>query len=242
MDIAAIVAALDARLQAAADPDRAPAEQAYLKSDLTHLGVGVPATRAAVKATLREHGPLGRNDLIAVVDALWAVEVHEHRLAAVEVLTASTAPLSVTDAVWLEGLLRACRTWALLDPLVLGVVGVLAQRDPSGWDPVVRRWAGDEDFWVRRAALLTHLPALRRGEGDWDRFAELADRMLEEREFFVRKAIGWVLRETAKRRPQLVADWLEPRAHRAAGLTVTEAVKPMPAHDRDRVLAARTSG
>jgi 3-methyladenine DNA glycosylase AlkD len=84
--------------------------------------------------------------------------------------------------------------------------------------------------------------ALRRGEGNWDRFCELADPMLEEREFFVRKAIGWVLRETAKRRPVLVADWLEPRAHRAAGLTVREAVKPMPAHVRDRVLAARASG
>lgn len=95
---------------------------------------------------------------------------------------------------------------------------------------------------MRRTALLAHLPALRRGEGDWDRFAELADRMLEQRESFVRKAIGWVLRETAKRRPQLVADWLEPRVQRAAGLTVREAVKPMPAHDRDRVLAAWTSG
>ena len=82
----------------------------------------------------------------------------------------------------------------------------------------------------------------RRGEGDWDRFAELADRMLEEREFFVRKAIGWVLRETAKRRPELVADWLEPRAQRAAGLTVREAIKPLSAHDRDRILTARSAG
>jgi 3-methyladenine DNA glycosylase AlkD len=242
VDIAVVVGELDARLQAEADPDRATAEQAYLKSDLTHLGVGVPATRRAVKATLGGHGPVGHDDLIAVVDALWVDALHERRLAAVEVLTVSTAPLSIADAAWLEDLLRACRTWALLDPLVIGVVGVLVERDPSGWDPVVRRWAGDEDPWVRRAALLAHLPALRRGEGDWDRFSELADRMLEEREFFVRKAIGWVLRETAKRQPQLVADWLEPRAHRAAGLTVREAVKPMPSDDRDRVLAARASG
>jgi 3-methyladenine DNA glycosylase AlkD len=242
VDIAAVVEELDARLRAAADPDRAPAEQAYLKSELVHLGVGVPATRRAVKATLREHGHLGREDLVAVVDALWSVEVYERRLAAVEVLTAKPPmTLSVTDANWLEGLLRACRTWALLDPLVIGAVSALVERDPSGWDPVVRRWAEDEDVWVRRAALLAHLPTLRRGEGDWVRFAELADPMLEEREFFVRKAIGWVLRETAKKRPQLVADWLEPRAHRAAGLTIREAVKPLPADDRDRILAARSS-
>lgn len=116
------------------------------------------------------------------------------------------------------------------------------ERDPAGWDPVVRRWAGDEDHWLRRAALLAHLPGLRRGEGDWARFGELADGMLEEREFFVRKAIGWVLRETAKRRPEQVADWLEPRACRAAGLTVREAVKHLPQQERARVLAARSAG
>jgi 3-methyladenine DNA glycosylase AlkD len=241
MDVAAAVEGLDARLRAAADPDRAPAERAYLKSDLTHLGVGVPATRRAVKATLADHGPVGHDDLIAVVDGLWAATVHERRLAAVEVLIASTGPLSIADARWLEGLLRGCRTWALLDPLAIGAVGVLVERDGAGWDPVVRRWAVDEDHWVRRAALLVHLPALRRGEGDWDRFSALADRMLEERESFVRKAIGWVLRETAKQRPQLVADWLELRANRVAGVTVREAVKPLPAHDRDRVLAARAA-
>jgi 3-methyladenine DNA glycosylase AlkD len=239
---AVVLEELDARLQAGADPDRAAAERAYLKSDLTHLGVGVPATRRAVKATLRDHGPLDHDDLVAVVDELWSVPVHERRLAAVEVLTASTPRLSSADAAWLEELLRTCRTWALLDPLVIGVVGVLLERDPADWDPVVRGWATDEDHWVRRAALLAHLPTLRRGEGDWDRFTELADRMLGEREFFVRKAIGWVLRETARKRPQLVAEWLEPRAHRAAGLTVREAVKHLPATDRERILAARASG
>jgi hypothetical protein len=133
MEIALVVKELDARLSAAADPDRAPAERAYLKSDLTHLGVGVPATRRAVKATLGDHGPVGHDDLIAAVDALWAATVHERRLAAVEVLTASTDPLSAADAAWLEGLLRACRTRALVDPLAIGVVGVLVEREPPGW-------------------------------------------------------------------------------------------------------------
>jgi 3-methyladenine DNA glycosylase AlkD len=59
-------------------------------------------------------------------------------------------------------------------------------------------------------------------------FARYADGMLSEREFFIRKAIGWVLRETGKKRPELVAAWLAPRAHRASGLTVREAVKYLP--------------
>jgi 3-methyladenine DNA glycosylase AlkD len=73
--------------------------------------------------------------------------------------------------------------------------------------------------------MLALLPALRRGGGEWERFAGYADGMLEEREFFIRKSIGWVLREVSKNRPQLVYEWLLPRALRTSGVTWREAVK-----------------
>jgi len=79
-------------------------------------------------------------------------------------------------------------------------------------------------------AILALLRPLRAGGGDFERFARYADAMLDEKEFFVRKAIGWVLRDVAKRRPELVAAWLAPRLHRASGVTVREAVKPLPGH------------
>lgn len=73
----------------------------------------------------------------------------------------------------------------------------------------------------------------------FDRFARYAEAMLDEREFFIRKAIGWVLRETGKHRPDEVFEWLLPKAHRASGVTVREAVKYLPAEQRQAVLAAR---
>jgi DNA alkylation repair enzyme len=90
------------------------------------------------------------------------------------------------------------------------------------------RWSADPDFWLRRSALLALLVPLRRGAGEFERFSRYADQMLDEREFFIRKAIGWVLRETGKRRPDLVAGWLAPRIGRVSGVTVREAVKPLP--------------
>ena len=96
----------------------------------------------------------------------------------------------------------------------------------------------DEDFWIRRSALLALLVPLRRGGGDPDRFFRYADRLLAEREFFVRKAIGWVLRDMGHRRPRLVSEWLEPRARRASGVTMREAVKHLDPTDRDRLMAA----
>jgi 3-methyladenine DNA glycosylase AlkD len=107
---------------------------------------------------------------------------------------------------------------------------------------VLDRWACDDDFWLRRSALLALLLPLRRGEGDFGRFGRYADAMLEEKEFFIRKAIGWVLRETAKKKPARVVRWLLPRAARASGLTVREASKPLPLADRARLLAAHGRG
>ena len=63
-----------------------------------------------------------------------------------------------------------------------------------------------------------------------------ADSMLEEKEFFIRKAIGWILREMSKKRPELVADWVIARKSRMSGLTLREAVRRMPDEQRERVL------
>jgi 3-methyladenine DNA glycosylase AlkD len=65
--------------------------------------------------------------------------------------------------------------------------------------------------------------------------------MLDEKEFFVRKAIGWVLRDTSRRRPELVYEWLLPRAARAPGVTLREAVKYLSKSQRDEILAVRSS-
>ncbi|HJP72253.1 MAG TPA: DNA alkylation repair protein, partial [Candidatus Limnocylindria bacterium] len=62
--------------------------------------------------------------------------------------------------------------------------------------------------------------------------------MLEEKEFFIRKAIGWVLREAGKRRPDEVTAWLAPRTHRSSGVTMREAVKYLPPADGERLMAA----
>ena len=63
--------------------------------------------------------------------------------------------------------------------------------------------------------------------------------MLGEREFFIRKAIGWVLREEGHRRPDVVAAWLLPRAGRASGVTITEAVKYLAPDQVTAIKAAR---
>ena len=227
-----------AALRAAGDPERAVQEKRYLKSELTHFGASVPAIRKVLTGFARHHPALNRRELVALVEELWAAPVHEQRMAAVELLDLYGSLLEPSDLALVERLIRESRTWALVDGLAATVTGGLVERFPELGDGL-DRWASDEDFWVRRSALLALLEPLRRGEGDFDRFGRYADGMLEEREFFIRKAIGWVLRETAKKRPRLVAGWLRPRASRVSGVTLREAVKYLPDEDREAILAVR---
>jgi 3-methyladenine DNA glycosylase AlkD len=234
-------AEIERALRACANPARAEHERRYLASSLVHLGASVPAIRKIALAFARSHPDLERDELLAIVDALWARGVHECRMAAVELLHVRVDLLRAEDlAGVVERLLRASRTWALVDGLAAHVAGALVERHPR-LGGALDRWTRDEDFWIRRAALLAELVALREGRGDFERFARHADAMLEEEERFVRKAIGWVLRDASRRDPQRVARWLLPRAPRASGLTLREATKYLDPDAREAIAAAASA-
>lgn len=206
---------LQARLAALGAPERAAGQKAYLKSDLTFLGVRVPDVRREVKAVLRTVA--GRDELFALAEELWAQPVFEHRLAAVEVLHGAPKLVAAADLPWIEAHLRECRTWALVDPLAGWVVGEVVVREPAAL-AVLDRWVTDPDFWIRRSAMLALGRSLARGR-EIERCFAYADRLLPEREFFIRKVIGWVLRDLARTHPAEVSAWL--RANMAAMNLVT---------------------
>lgn len=218
---------IESRLREHADPARATAERAYLKSALEHIGVNVATTRKIVC----EFAPETRPDIIALATALWHQPIHERRLATVELLAHRRSQLTAADLPYTQQLIRESKTWAYVDHLAELVVGDIVERIPDS-APELDSWATDDDFWVRRSALLALLGPLRRGDGDLERFSRYADGMLDEKEFFIRKAIGWVLRDTGKKRPDWVADWLTQRPGRVPVLAVREAVKSLPAADR----------
>ena len=191
-------------------------EKAYLKSELVFQGVRVPDVRREVKAVLR--AGFTHDELFALADELWSQPVHEHRLAAIEMLHQSPRLLGAADLPWIEAHLRECHTWALVDPLAGWVVGEIVVREPEAALPVLDRWVGDPDFWIRRSAMLALAKSLAR-DRELPRCFAYADQLLPEREFFIRKVIGWVLRDLARTHPAEVSAWL--RANMAGMNLVT---------------------
>ena len=156
---------------------------------------------------------------------MWSAPVHERRTAAVEFLVLANSLLVSDDIELVERFIRESKTWALVDTLAVSVTGGLVERTPGLVD-VLDRWSTDDDFWIRRSSMLALLGPLRRGEGDFERFGRYADAMLDEKEFFIRKAIGWVLRETSKKTTGTrLASGSLPEPDRASGVTMREAVR-----------------
>ncbi|MFN3432365.1 MAG: DNA alkylation repair protein [Candidatus Sericytochromatia bacterium] len=242
MPIADHVFALAAALREAATPERAEHEKAYLKSDLTFFGASIPATRATARAFKRANPTMPPAERRALVAALWDTPVHELRGVGVALLELWVNELDPdADLPLVEACLRAAGTWAHVDWLAIKVAGPLLARRPDRV-AVLDRWAADPDFWIRRSALLAELDALKAGGGDWATFERLASGMVGEREFFIRKAIGWVLREVSKQRPDLSYAFLERHARAASGLTMREGAKYLSPAQREALAQRRTSG
>ena len=216
------------------DPKRAKAGQAYLKSDLRFYGARVPEIRRASADFAKAHPDLTRAELRAIVTALYATDWHEYRSVSIALLGRYAALLGESDLPWLVGLVRSSDTWAHVDWLAADIIGGVVERHPAS----LRRlpvWAEDRSFWVRRTALLAQLRVLSRGAGDFDLFARLAAGMLDEREFFIRKAIGWVLREVSKKRPELVYGFLRDCRGAVSSLSLQEGAKYLPAPMRTKL-------
>ena len=237
MDAGDLADLITDELRAVARPERAVQEKAYLKSDLEFLGASVWELRRVVKAFLKGALPLTHDRLIALVEALWAKPIFERRMAAAVLLELHPKLLGPGDLPLIERLLRESLTWALVDWLSGDVVGAILAGSRGEVTPVLDRWAADPDFWIRRSSLLAELRFVK-GGGDLSSFLHRADGMLDEKEFFIRKAIGWVLREVSKKRPDEVIAWLALRTHRASGVTMREAVRYLPPAEGERLMTA----
>jgi 3-methyladenine DNA glycosylase AlkD len=234
MDIDHEATELHQALAEAGTPERAEGSKAYLKSPLKFHGVNVPTTRRIARRWARENAEASLAEVYELAEQLWAAGWHEDRFLAVMLLNERAAELSTEQLPLIERMLDEAHTWANLDGIAVWVVGAMIDNDPDML-AVLPRWAESSNFWVRRATILAQLTQFRRGEGDLDLFEHLAVPMFYEGEawtkderFFIRKAIGWTLREIGKVRPEWVVAFVG--QHRAAmsGLTFREGTRNLP--------------
>lgn len=213
-------------LAAAGDPARAAEQQRYMMSAMPYHGVTAPELRRLLRPHLRMYQPADRASWEATVRTMWDEATHrEERYAALALARHPTAKgwLDPPTLDLARHLIVTGAWWDLVDETAAHVVVPILARHPDDVTPVMRQWARDDDEWVRRAAVLSQLG--RRAATDTGLLRDVIALNLDDRSFWLRKAIGWALREYARTDPDWVRAAVAAWGDRMAGLSRREALK-----------------
>lgn len=212
-----------AALAERADPEKADGMQAYMKTDMPFYGVQKPGRKPIMKQLVSRYPPENREEYEDLVLALWKLPHREEKYMALGVATAHKEFIAPDSLSLYRRLIVEGAWWDFVDEVATHMIRPLVIRYPKEVWPVVDPWIGDENMWLRRSAILCQVGA--KESTDADRLFRFCLARAHESEFFIRKAIGWALREYAKTDPGAVAEFV--RTHRAelSGLSFREATK-----------------
>jgi 3-methyladenine DNA glycosylase AlkD len=222
MNAAAFQRAAKAALRPLANAERAAGMSAYMRDQFVYLGVSTPDHRAAIAPLIKRFSPAGREELRMAAEGLWQMRQREYQYVAVGLLARYQAILTLDDLPWLLDLVQQKSWWDTVDSLVK-VIGPVVQRAGAKGQRAMDAAVKHDNFWVRRIAMLHQLGL--RGEVDTERLFRYAELLAAEKEFFIRKAIGWALRDYAWHDWRAVEKFLKTSRAEFAGLTVREARK-----------------
>lgn len=219
----AFLAALGPALAAVALPEKAPGMAAYMKSSMPFMGVPSPLVRQTVRALARKHAFCGLAELHASVTWLWeSATYREERYAAIMLTDSRLARGELALLPFYAVVLETGQWWDYSDAVAPRIWELLA-RHREHLDPLLREWSVAEDFWFRRVAIIAQLPA--KDATDTALLHDVIVANLAEKEFFIRKAIGWALRQYAKTDPEWVREFVANYRTQLSPLSLREALK-----------------
>ena len=221
-----LIVEVRAALEKAADPLKAPKMQAYMKSTMPYRGVSSPEQKAIWKAVFAAHALSSNDQWQRVALALWReASFREERYAAIALTGLRQYALhrTMTSIPMFEEMIVTGAWWDFVDWIAGRQLGEILRGEPSRMSKLMRRWSHDPHMWKRRSAILCQLGSKR--ETDLKLLYDCIEPNLEDREFFIRKAIGWALRQYAWTDPCEVKRYVKANKSRLSGLSVREALK-----------------
>jgi 3-methyladenine DNA glycosylase AlkD len=224
---------LIAALTALADPARAAVDKTYHKSSWEHWGIAAPAMERAIREAL---AGLATDGALRLAARLWREPVWDLKIVAGRLLTRRAVAPGADLWTFVTRRMADLDGWAIADTLAsVGSRCLLA--DPSRLDDV-ESWVEDSHLWTRRASLVFTLPWTKGGGRDPERMLGWAKRLAPDREWFIQKAIGWWLRELAKRDAPRVRRFLADDGGLLRAVARREAIKYLDGFPRARPRAA----
>lgn len=210
----------------AADPGKAPGMQAYMKSAMPYRGVLTPAQRHIFRAVFTAHPLPDRATWEATICALWRDATYREERYAAIALTGYPSYQHWQDIETMpiyEEMVVSGAWWDYVDEVAIRRIGPILLAHPATMVPTMLAWSRDRHLWKRRAAIISQVGAKAATDVGLLRACIVPN--LGDRDFFLRKAIGWALREHAKIDPGWVRSFVTESDRELSTLSRREALK-----------------
>ena len=221
-----LIVEVRAALEKAADPGKAPKMQAYMKSTMPYRGVSSPEQKAIWKNVFARHALASSEQWQRVALTLWrGASFREERYAAMALtgLRQYSDHRTMAAVPVFEEMIVSGAWWDYVDALAGKQLGDILRTEPSRMSKLMRRWSRDPHMWKRRSSILCQLSFKK--ETDLELLYACIEPNLDDKQFFIRKAIGWALRQYAWTNPREVKRYVKANRERLSNLSVREALK-----------------
>jgi 3-methyladenine DNA glycosylase AlkD len=217
-----VIQRLQSALPGAADPVRAASQSAYMRHQFTYFGITMPRLTQLGREVLAGLTKPDEADLLAVAEECWRLDEREYQYFACSYLRRYVEVCSADALARVERLVVTKSWWDTVDTLAADTVGPLVARHPE-LVSTMDAWSEDANMWLVRTAILHQLRYKR--TTDSERLFAYCTVQAGHTDFFIRKAIGWALREYAKTDPVAVRAFVAAHTGILSGLSTREALK-----------------
>ena len=214
---------VQSQLSRLADPVKAGPMAAYMKTTMPFYGVSSPDRVPIGRELKAQFPPADADDYRTKVLALWNLPHREEKYMAIGYAWSFKKHVVISQVDLFERMITEGAWWDFVDELASPIVGKIVLEARPEMRPVLERWVDGPDMWLRRSAILCQ--NRHKFDTDQEMLFDFCLRRAHEKEFFIRKAIGWALREYARTRSDEVRKFLAEHGHQLSGLSVREAAK-----------------
>ena len=213
---------LDLIFRVHGDLDKAAGMRSYMKDRFQYYGINSPLRKQLTKEYFKEQGYPDPGELESILQILWQYDEREMQYVGIDLVRRLIKKQGPEFIHSLEEFILRKSWWDTVDALSHDA-GTLLQQYPDLQPLTTDRWIKHESFWLRRAAVIHQLKWKEKTH--WERLQDYILQVAHEKEFFLRKACGWALREYSKSRPDRVQSFIEKYRHHLSGLTIREGSK-----------------
>lgn len=189
------------------NPVNAVGQKAYMKNQFEYYGISTPVRRAISKPFLQKEFLPEKKDLDSIVKILWQKPQREFQYFSQELVEKFKNNMSILDIKLFEFMILNKSWWDTIDFIAPKLVGEYFKKYPKERDKKIEKWIESGNIWLQRSSILFQLKY--KNDLDFDFLSYVINSLLGSKEFFINKAIGWILRDHSRISPNLVIDFVE---------------------------------